>query len=48
MPSHDISNNATVGGTLGVMFLLPPMMLGLRRFRSSRTRHKAAATTHPG
>ncbi len=34
----------TVGGTLGVMFLLPPMMLGIRRFRSSWTRHKAATT----
>jgi HAE1 family hydrophobic/amphiphilic exporter-1 len=32
----------TVGGTLGVMFLLPPMMLGFRRFRSSRARHRAA------
>ncbi len=33
----------TIGGTLGVMFLLPPMMLGFRRFRSHRTRHRAAA-----
>jgi multidrug efflux pump subunit AcrB len=38
----------TVGGTLGVMFLLPPMMLGFRRFRSSRARHRTAVTTHLG
>lgn len=33
----------TVGGTLGVMFLLPPLMLGLRRFRWRRSRRAAPA-----
>jgi hypothetical protein len=32
----------TIGGTLGVMFLLPPLMLGFRRFRTTRSRRRAA------
>ncbi len=34
----------TIGGTLGVMFLLPPMMLGVRRFRTAKSRRRARST----